>query len=239
MPVAKSFKDWEKVTEVYSINGRDYIKVRNPKTGSVRQVRHYSQNEYLKMYPEEKAEEAAVFASQKDLLGFQKGYITIFKGDTYGNLEWFQQSIARYAKFWGWYIVSTEEVPEDLPLGITPVRLPWETVGNDSGNLLPEATIQKNIAPLLYEVSTSEYQGTIGQRIERTLTVTKVIDLENAFGSSTMMTMEDEDKNVYLWTTSARRWSEGTVKTLRGTVKAHNEFRNVKQTVLTRCTEVA
>lgn len=40
-------------------------------------------------------------------------------------------------------------------------------------------------------------------------------------------------QNVFTWKTST--WVEDGVQTIKGTVKAHNEFRGTKQTELTRC----
>jgi len=44
-----------------------------------------------------------------------------------------------------------------------------------------------------------------------------------------------EDGNILIWKTSKWLDDEKEFKTVSGTVKAHNEFRGVKQTELTRC----
>ena len=238
MPVAKSYTALPIEEGPYQVNGRMYCKVRQ-KTGALKQVRWYSDAEYARMYPEEKVIAPDTDRkTQKDILGFEKGYITIFKGDTYANLEWFKHSIARYCRFWGWYIVSTDEIPADLPDTVTPVQLPWEIVGKEDGTLMSEGMIAAAIEPLLYEASESEYQGKIGERIERTLTVRKNVSLPNAFGISSMHIFEDESGNVYVWTTSSKAWPEGSEHKIRGTIKDHKMYRNCKQTVLTRCVEV-
>lgn len=238
MPVAKSYIDLPLEEGPYQANGRMYCKVRM-KNGTLKQVRWYSDAEFARMYPEEKAPAVDPDRkTQKDILGFEKGYITIFKGDTYANLEWFKHSIARYCKFWGWYIVSADEVPANLPEGIIPVQLPWELVGKEDGTLLLEHQIAKAIEPLLYEASISEFQGSIGERLERVLTVRKNICLQGAFGISTMHIFEDENQNVYTWTTTSKSWPEGSEHKIRGTVKDHRIYKNCKQTILSRCVEV-
>ena len=239
MAVAKSFQSLTQIGEPYPVGNKMYVKVHNEKTGNTRQVRWYTDAEYAKMYPEEK--ETAVsplLRSQKQALGFEKGYITIFKGDTYANLEWFQESIARYTRYWGWYIVSTDELPQDIPDGITPVTLPWEVVGTEGDALKPEHLVIKAVEKLLFDAGTSEYIGNIGDRITIKVVVTAARSIDNYFGHSTAHTMEDENGNVFVWITGAKNWPVGAVKTIKGTVKEHKEFRNVKQTVLTRCTEV-
>ncbi len=237
MPVAKSYAMLTIEEGPYTINGRQYCKVRQ-KNGGLKQVRWYSDAEYAKMYPGvQVAAETANWKTQREMLGFDKGYITIFKGDTYSCSEWFKRSIARYCKWWGWYIVSTEELPE-LPAGITPVQLPWEAVGKEDGSLIADGLLTKAVEPYLYEATTSEFVGEIGERLDLMLTIKKAIEVNGAFGSSTIHIMEDECGNEFMWSTAAKSWTEGTVKHVRGTVKDHRIYRNSKQTVLTRCTEV-
>lgn len=238
MPVAKSFQSFEMLTEPYIVSGKQYVKVRNPKTGTERQVRWYSTSEFEKLYPEMVQTQDTFCNPQKEALGFTKGYITIFKGDTHAHIDWFRASIARYARWWGWYIISTEEIPNDLPDGLEPIQLPWDIVGNDNGKLKPESVIQKAIDALIYDEGTSEFVGEIGERIELTLTVTRAIEIENNYGHSMMHIMEDDCGNVYVWTTAAKSWPEGAVKHVRGTIKDHRTYKNTKQTVLKNCREI-
>lgn len=237
MPVAKSYAMLTIEEGPYTINGRQYCKVRQ-KNGGLKQVRWYSDAEYARMYPGvQVTAETANWKTQREMLGFDKGYITIFKGDTYSCSEWFKRSIARYCKWWGWYIVSTEELPE-LPAGITPVQLPWEAVGKEDGSLIADGLLTKAVEPYLYEATTSEFVGEIGERLDLMLTIKKAIEVNGAFGSSTIHIMTDECGNEFMWSTAAKSWTEGTVKHVRGTVKDHRIYRNSKQTVLTRCAEV-
>ena len=238
MPVAKSYAGLKIEEGPYQVNGRMYCKVRQL-NGGIKQVRWYSEAEYKRMYPGEIIHTPdAERKTQKDILGFEKGYITIFKGDTYSNLEWFKRSIARYCRMWGWYIVSTDELPADIPASIIPVQLPWELVGKADGTLMTDGQIAAALEPLLYDASPSEFQGSIGDRIEKVLTVRKNICLQGAFGVSSMHIFEDENENIYVWTTTSKSWPEGSEHKIRGTIKDHKTYKNCKQTVLTRCVEV-
>ena len=240
--VAKSFQTFEIIDEPYTLSGRQYVKVKNPKTNTIRQVRWYSENEYYKMYPEEAHAKAAAVVqpirSLKEVLGFELGYITIFKGDTYTYLEWFQQSIARYHKIWGWYIISTDEVPAELPPQVEAKRLYWKDIALDDDTLKPESAITEHLDTLRYEESVSEYVGKPGDRLEVEIEVVGFRRIDGYYGSSNIITMEDANGNVYVWITSARSWQVGEKKVIKGTVKEHKTFRNVKQTYLTRCAEV-
>ena len=238
--VAKSYQELEIVGDVFVSSGRQYVNVKL-KSGKLKTVRWYSDSEYRKMYPEVVAVDRSAdpyYKPQKEVLGFTKGYITIFKGDTYAEIDWFRASIARYARWWGWYIISTEEVPVDLPEGITPIQLPWELVGQEDGNLKPEHLVKEVVESIIYEESESEYVGSIGERLELFLTVEKVIELDNNFGRSSMHIMRDDCGNLFVWTTASKSWSAGTEHHIKGTVKDHRKYKNECQTVLTRCLEV-
>ena len=85
--VAKSFQAMKIITEPFQENGKFYVKVLNEKTGTIRKVRFYSENEYFKMYPEERKNAATITIGNnhnsniKHVLGFDNGFITIFKGN--------------------------------------------------------------------------------------------------------------------------------------------------------------
>ena len=233
--VAKSFQSMKQLGEPFLENDKTYVQVKNEKTGTVRKVRWYTKIEYAKMYGEKIEKPVSEFVHQKQALGFEKGYITIFKGDTYANLEWFRGSIARYCKWWGWYIVSTDEIPQDIPEGIVPVQLAWELVGTEQGCLKSDEEVKIGVESVLYESSNSEFIGNIGKRLTLTLKVIAAHQQNGAYGLSTIHYLEDNDGNRYLWNTSAKSWNPGEQYELKGTVKDHKIIKNVKTTILTRC----
>jgi hypothetical protein len=242
MPVAKSFQTFEQLCEPYLSSGRMYTQVKNPKTGTVRTVRWYDEKEYAKLYPEEakivKTEKNV--KSQKEVLGFTKGYITIFKGKIDDNLMFLEDSVVfRYTRFWGWYIISTEKIPA-LPEGLTPIRLDWELVGNPNGSLKSENEIAAAIENLLYNNnSSSRFIGSPGERLDLQITVIdSYVSSTDKFGQNTTHIMQDKNQNVYVWITAAKSWDKGSIKHIRGTVKEHKNSKGVKQTILTRCMEV-
>lgn len=242
--VAKTYTEWEKINKPFIENNRQYINAKNPKTGIIKKIRVYSENEYFKMYPEERKNAATITVGNnhnsniKHVLGFDNGFITIFKGNQMQYLEWFKNSIARYHRAWGWYIVSTDELPQDIPNEITPIRLNWDAISNEDGTLKTEDAIISIIDNLIYDDSPSEFIGSIGDRLELEVTITNAIQLDGNFGKSTMHIMEDQNKNVYVWVTASKSWTPGVVKKIRGTVKDHKIYKRVKQNILTRCMEV-
>lgn len=176
--------------------------------------------------------------SQKEALGFAKeGYIMICKGETYAYKDWLKEQGARYNKVFGWSFGAGISVPEDLPAGVSVVRVNWEDVG-EGENLKPDEQVRAYLDTLIYEPSTSEYQGELGDRLDLTLVVERVVELDGYYGRSNMHIMSDSKGNTFVWTTASKRWETGSEKHIRGTVKDHRTFRNVKQTILTRCTEI-
>lgn len=236
--VAKSYQELEIVSDVFTTSGREYVNVKL-KSGKVKTVRWYSDYEYAKMYPtEKKAAEIVHKKNQKEALGFDLGYITIFKGETYPHKEWFRDHGCHYGKSWGWAFKSTEEIPERLPEGVEPVRLDWDLVGNEDGWLKEDHLVKQAVEALIYDDGTSEHVGSIGERLELNLVVQRAISLDNSYGHSTMHLMRDEDGNLFVWTTASKCWAEGSEHHIRGTVKDHRLYKGEKQTILTRCLEV-
>lgn len=237
--VAKSYQNMEIVREPYRKNGRMYVEVKNSK-GTVKQVRWYTEAEYAKMYPEDKTDKTKdpYYKPQKYVLGFDKGYITIFRGVTDEHEEWFKQSICRYARYWGWYVISTQEVPKDLPEGVEPVRLDWEPMDNGQEWLKPEKEVVKYVQSVLFKKTNSKLQGAAGDRIERAIRVIDRIEQETKWGTSVIHIMQDTDENIYSWKTSAKNWNKNYMTRIRGTVKGHTTYKNSECTELTRCVEV-
>ncbi len=82
----------------------------------------------------------------------------------------------------------------------------------------------------------SEYVGEISDRITvKVQSVKCVTSWETDFGVTHIYKIIGADGNVYTWKTG--KYIDDTVDemSITGTVKAHTEFRGIKQTELTRC----
>lgn len=82
--------------------------------------------------------------------------------------------------------------------------------------------------------SCSQYVGEVGKRLDVAVKEMRIVtSWESVYGTTFIYKILDNVGNVLTWKTSIMVPDE--VKTLKGTVKAHNEYRGVKQTELTRC----
>lgn len=246
MPVAKSYSGFRQIDKPFKKNGKMYITVVTDK-GLQKVVRWYSDTEYARMYPEAKVDKTKdpYYKSQKLVLGFDKGYITIFKGVTPENEEWFEQKKeCRFAKWWGWYVPSTIAVPVDYPEGVQEVKLTWESMGNEEEQLKDEATIKKHVRDTLLAAirkpnPTSTQQGKVGDRLDiRVKVIGKQTKENKPYNSQThFYELQDQKGNYYKWKTSAKDWTVGAEHHIRGTVKEYDEVNGEPATVLTRCIE--
>ena len=85
----------------------------------------------------------------------------------------------------------------------------------------------------------SKHVGRIGEKIEISVIVERVISCDSAYGTSLLHVMRDAEGNVYTWFASGSlAFEAGNEAKIKGTVKAHNERNGVPQTVLTRCKAV-
>ena len=237
MAVAKSYIGLPQTCEPYMAdNNRWYVRV-ILKSGKEKEVRWYTDIEFEKMYPETSVitEPSKDIDAAKNRLGFQEGYITIFRGDQETNNDWFKLSNARWARYWGWYVVSTEEVPEQLPFGIEPVKLYWKDIVGPTGEMKPEDKLKEIVDVLLYGESDSQFIGSIGERLELVVNVAKAISFDGAYGKTTMHIMHDDCGNEYVWTTGSKTLTVDSIYHIRGTVKDHRVYKGTNQTILTRC----
>lgn len=229
--VAKSYQNLPIICDPYKIGTRMYVKVRK-NNGETVQCRWYTDAEYKKYYGDTALEVAK--QSQKEAFGFHDGFITIIKGDSYPYKDYLKAEGAKYSKLWGWYFASDLELPP-LADSLEAVRLDWNLIGQEDWLLKSESIVAAEVAKLIHEPSESKFVGEIGERIEIEVEVKRAIPLENYYGNI-IFTFEDDDKNVFVWKTTPRPIEVGSRIKLRGTVKAHNIFRDVEQTVLSRCT---
>lgn len=112
--VSKSFESFPQLCAPFEKNGKMYVKVQNPKTLTIREVRWYEPKGYKETRP------------LRDVLGFSKGYITVFCGDIENNEFFFNKSPCRFHNKFGWYLPSDIDFNFTLPQNVIAKQLLWE-----------------------------------------------------------------------------------------------------------------
>lgn len=86
----------------------------------------------------------------------------------------------------------------------------------------------------------TEYFGNIGDKLELNLTLIHTGGYETMYGYTYVYTFVDSEGHQFIWKTGCYLdESEGSTLTVRGTIKAHSEYRGARQTELTRCRVVS
>lgn len=119
----------------------------------------------------------------------------------------------------------------------------WKRFDYNEDNDNYISRIEKAEEQLKAKKSTSTHVGTVGEKLEVVVTYTHTSSWENSYGGwlnhasvTNLHTFKDEHGNVFTWKTDKYIEAEyGTKMTLKGTVKSHDEYKGIKQTVMTRC----
>lgn len=86
----------------------------------------------------------------------------------------------------------------------------------------------------------SEWVGEVGEKVELEVTIDRVI-IPNGYSSFSwgyLMT-DSEGRKINWWASREQDWDGSKTLKIKGTIKALNEYKDVKQTVLTRVKEIA
>lgn len=90
--------------------------------------------------------------------------------------------------------------------------------------------------------STSNYVGSIGDKLTILVKYNRSFWYESMYGATCIHLFSDDMGNIFKWSTGknlvesdGRKIPEGSIVKLTGRIKSHDEYRNQKQTVLTRC----
>ena len=106
---------------------------------------------------------------------------------------------------------------------------------------------------VIIENAKVEYFGAVGDKFERVLTFDKTFGFEGAYGFTYIHLFHDDEGHQFKWSSAngnykvkyAKNVTYGGIEyvefevghkyLMKGSIKAHNEYKGVKQTVITRC----
>lgn len=160
-------------------------------------------------------------------------------GDTYAIKDELKALGAKYDSFLGWHTKTSLEGFKSAKINILDIAN--ETLYGYAMNYTVD--LEKLIAkdkPVEQE-QTSEYIGNVGDKIDMIVTLDHVAYWLNKFREwehnyTYLYSFKDDNGNVLVWQTSkGLEIDDGEKVTIKGTIKEHNEYKEVKQTVLTRC----
>ena len=99
-----------------------------------------------------------------------------------------------------------------------------------------QITDMMNKARIARELSTSNYVGEVGEKIDiDVVEFACVHSYETIYGLHRIYKFRDDKDNVYVWKTSVFVPDPKLVVRVTGTVKDHKEYNGVKETEMTRC----
>lgn len=82
----------------------------------------------------------------------------------------------------------------------------------------------------------TEWYGSIKDKVDLNVKLIRRCSYDTMYGTTYVYTFEDDQGHQLVWKTGT--WLEqdkGDEVTLKGTIKAHSEYKGIKQTELTRC----
>lgn len=86
------------------------------------------------------------------------------------------------------------------------------------------------------EKQISDYIGKPGDKIQKELTYINTYSFESMYGVTHIHKFIDSEGNILVWKTANDiKEQHGSTIKIKGTIKEHNEYRDEKQTILTRC----
>ena len=159
------------------------------------------------------------------------GNTFVFVGDTYTIKDELKALGAKYDCAMGWHINKNVDGYEMKNLNINDIATPTLY-----GYVIDYVKVDLQLTPPQEEKPVSNYIGNIGDKIEIVVTLDFVSYWESIYGTTYVYNFIDEKGNVLVWKTSKGTAIENKTKLkLKGTIKDHGEYKDTKQTVLTRC----
>lgn len=172
-----------------------------------------------------------------EMWGYDKEKIYPVLGDTFPIKEELSEKGARWGgRVIGWYFSEKTSEYETYELEVK--ELIWF---NGLGEVFKKSFSEsedyvkgerKKLEP------ETKWVGEIGKRMDFELTVLNSFEIETSFGWSCINKLKDAEGNAFIWKTDrdlVYMHGQGTVIKVKGTIKEHSEYKDEKQTVLTRC----
>ena len=206
--------------------------------------------EYEQVLIERRLKKARKEAPEKNAKLFAKmgadeqGNVWVVMGDTFAIKDAIKDAGGKFTKVIGWHFDHAVEGFETQCFGVESWAECSETGAYNEMNtydydtdchVFPAPAIKEAQNAYRASKSASNHVFNVGDKVELSLTVTRVGGYETDYGWTSVYTMEDSNGNVFVWKTAPKDMEKDSTYTIKGTVKENGEYRGIKQTVLTRC----
>ena len=181
---------------------------------------------------EEKAEKQAAWKQEKGFVD-DRIYLVGLE-DSFSRKDEIKAAGGRYNECTGWYFSeyhaefqTVEMTAEELLYEDRWCKLDW----------IAGWEIRERLKAKLPKPIESEHIGQIGEKVDLEVTHVRTRYYDTRFGTTWVHTFTDAAGNVLVWKTSCACLDieDGGKARIKATIKDHDEYNGVKQTVLIRC----
>lgn len=162
----------------------------------------------------------------------------IFGEDTYSIKEWLKEQGCKFHPYLKWHC----DRPLDLPVGYGMISFSFDEIcvwDEDAGQAWYLEKSKEIIERRIKEAegpSLSEYVGEVGERLRNLTAIFKSTrGFSGKYGWTNIHTFQIGEDILVWFTAKDLDLEKGQIVDLTGTVKKHEEFREVKTTQLSRC----
>lgn len=162
----------------------------------------------------------------------------VFGEDTYSIKEWLKEQGCKFHPYLKWHC----DRPLDLPAGYGMISFSFDEIcvwDEDAGQAWYLEKSKEVIERRIKEAegpSLSEYVGEIGERLRNLTAIFKSTrGFSGKYGWTNIHTFQIGEDVLVWFTTKDLDLERGQIVDLTGTIKKHEEFREVKTTQLSRC----
>lgn len=164
-------------------------------------------------------------------------YMIIGEG-TYAIKEWLKEQGCKFSPVLKWHSAKTFKLPEGFQWIVFKFEDIMEWVEEEENGYYLESAVSKVQVAINSTLppSKSEYLGAVGERLRNLTVILKSIRSFNGRFGLTYVYAFQRGEDVLTWFTQKDlELEEGLTVDLTGTIKAHTEYKNEKQTQLSRC----
>lgn len=179
----------------------------------------------------------------------EDGNAWIVLGNTYLIKDKIKEKGGKFNGILGWHFDHEVDEFETVKLTATDMftddisGYDWKTECKDGEDIFE--MVERIREEYTKQTSTSEYVGTIGEKVAKNLKYVDAHSFDTAFGTTHIYKFIDDENNELIWKTSSiigyyknNEWvpvTENEIVFVKGSIKELKEYKGTKQTILTRC----